>query len=179
MFDTCNKGLSYNCVYDIVDVEPSGGPVNEPVELDDVKNFCKIDTTDDDDLIEILITACRLECEEITNVGFVQREIIVTQDNRNGGAYLPLGPIGTISSVKDELDNDLTYTTSGATWKQLLTPTVDRIVLTYQAGYEVLPKDLRTCLLECIFFRYDERKVRENAYPPVYLESLKKYSRVW
>lgn len=178
MFDTCNKGLSYNCVYDIVDVEPSGG-ITEPVALEEVKNFCKIDVSEDDDLIEMLITACRLECEEITNVGFVQREVIVTQDNRNGGAYLPLGPVGTITSVKDEDDNDLDYEISGTTWKRLLTPAVDRVVLTYQAGYETLPKDLRTCLLECIFFRYDERKVRENAYPPVYLESLRKYSRVW
>ena len=177
----CNGslGLSYNQVYDITDIEPSGG-ITEPVTLAEAKNFCKIDVSEDDTLIEMMITACRLECEAITNIGFVQREIIVTQDNRNGGAYLPLGPVGTVTAVDDE-DGDpiVNYRIVGSTWKQILEPVRERIVLTYDAGYTTLPVDLKLALLECIYFRYDERKVRENPYPALYLESLAKYSRVW
>lgn len=173
-----NCGLSYNQVLDITDVEPSGG-ISEPVNVDEVKNFCKIDVSEDDDLIEMLITACRIECEELTNIGFVRRDIIVLQDNGNGNAYLPLGPIGTISSVRDTEDNDLTYEVAGTTWKQLVSPRYNRIVLTYTAGYSTLPANLKLALLECIFYRYDERKLRENAHPPVYLYLLNQVSRVW
>ena len=176
----CNgSGLSYNQVLDITDIEGSDEVITEPVTLTEVKNFCKIDVSEDDTLIEMMITACRQECEGLTNIGFVQREIIVVQDNGNGGAFLPLGPVGTITSVKDIDDNDITYQASGSTWKQILTPKIPRLYITYTAGYATLPMELKLALLECIFFRYDERKVRENSHPPVYLDQLKKYARIW
>lgn len=176
----CNAGdgLSYNQVLDITDIEPSGG-LNEPVTLTEVKNFCKIDVSDDDLLIEMMITSCRRECEALSNIGFVNREIIIVQDNGNGGCYLPLGPVGTITSVKDLDGNDITYKTSGTTWKQILWPNHRNMVITYDGGYETLPLELKLALLECIFFRYDERKVRENAHPPVYLDILKQHCRIW
>ncbi len=170
-------GLSYNQLLDFTDVEPSGG-FDEPVTLAEAKNFCKIDISEDDTLIEMLIPACRQECEALTNIGFLQREVIAEQNNGNGGCYLAFGPIGTIASVKDIDGHDLTYKAVGSTWKQILTPIHPRLVITYKAGYSVLPEPLKLALLECIFYRYDERKLRENAYPPIYLESLKKYSRV-
>lgn len=177
----CNdgSGLSYNQVLDITDVEGSDEVITEPVTLAEVKNFCKIDVTEDDNLIEMMIIACRQECEALTNIGFVQREIIVVQNNGNGGAYLPLGPVGTIGAVVDGDTTITTATFSGSTFKQILTPRSERITLTYSAGYSLLPKELKLALLECIFFRYDERKVRENAHPPVYLDQLKKHSRIW
>lgn len=171
-------GLSYNQVLDLTDVEPSGG-ITEPVDLTEVKNFCKIDVSEDDTLITMLITACRVECEQLTNIGFVNREVIVVQNNGNGGAYLPLGPNGAISTVIDDTTTITTAQFSGTTWKQILLPISDRITITYTTGYEVLPANLKLALLECIFYRYDERKVRENAHPPVYLDLLKQVSRIW
>jgi len=172
------SGLSYNQVYDVVDVETSGG-LTEPVTIDEVKNFCKIDVSEDDDLIEMLITACRIECEELTDIGFVRRQIVASLNNGNGGIYLPLGPHGDIESVTDSDENDVTYESANSYFKQILTPCSERLIVTVDAGYETLPKHLKLALLECIFYRYDERKQRENAYKPVYLDTLKQYSRVW
>jgi len=172
-------GLSYNQVYDITDIETSGEIATEPVTLEEVKNFCKIDVSEDDTLLEMMITACRQECEAITNIGFVNREVVVQQNNGNGGCYLPLGPIGDISSVKDIEGNDIEYKAVGSTWKQILWPVHERLVLVYDAGYTTLPMELKLALLECIFYRYDERKVRENAHPPIYLDQLKQHARIW
>lgn len=175
--DDCIK-LSYNQVLDITDIEPSGG-ITEPVTLAEAKNFCKIDVTDDDDLITMLLTACRVECEQLTNIGFVNRDVIVVQNNGNGGAFLPLGPNGEISEVKDGETVITTADFSGSTWKQILSPRSERLIITYNTGYSTLPANLKLALLECIFYRYDERKVRENAHPPVYLDLLKQVSRIW
>jgi len=177
--DCREGGLSYNQVFDIADVEGSDMSVTEPVTLEEVKNFCKIDVSDDDILIDLMITACRMECEELTNIGFVQRQVIVEQNNGNGGCQLPLGPVGEITNVKDTNGNDLTYQAAGTKWKQILTPIHERLVIVYTAGYGTLPAELKLALLECIFYRYDERKQRENAHPPVYLDQLKQHCRVW
>jgi hypothetical protein len=176
----CNNGLSYNQVLDLVDVEDSGAPaVTEPVTLPEVKNFCKVDVSEDDTLIEMLITACRLECEQLTNIGFVNREVVLIQNNGNGGAYLPLGPNGAVSEVIDYETVITTAKFSGTAFKQILEPWSDRLTITYNTGYTTLPQNLKLALLECIFYRYDERKVRENAHPPIYLDLLKQVSRVW
>lgn len=174
------NGLSYNQVLDLVDVEDSGAPaVTEPVTLPEVKNFCKVDVSEDDTLIEMLITACRIECEQLTNIGFVNREVVLIQNNGNGGAYLPLGPNGAVSEVIDYETVITTAKFSGTAFKQILEPWSDRLTITYNTGYTTLPQNLKLALLECIFYRYDERKVRENAHPPIYLDLLKQVARVW
>lgn len=172
------NGLSYNQVLDLIDVEPSGDHV-EPVDLTEVKNFCKIDVSEDDSLITMLITACRIECEQLTNIGFVKRDIILVQNNGNGGAYLPLGPNGAVSEVKDYETVITTAKFTGTAFKQIQEPWSDRLTITYTTGYETLPQNLKLALLECIFYRYDERKVRENAHPPIYLDLLKQVARIW
>ena len=170
--------ISYNQTYDITDVEPSGG-ITEPVTLTEAKNSCRIDVSDDDDLVEMLITACRIECEQLTNIGFVQRTIIASINNANGAGYLPLGPHGTIESVTDSDEVDVDHEATNSSFKQLLTPCSERLIVTVEAGYETLPAHLKMALLECIHYRYDERRNRESQYPPVYLDTLKQYSRVW
>ncbi|HRI24356.1 MAG TPA: head-tail connector protein [Ferruginibacter sp.] len=151
----------------------------EPVTVAEAKNFCQIDVDDDDDLVEMLITACRVECEQLTNIGFIRRTIIASINNANGSGYLPFGPHGDIESVTDSDDVDVDYEATNSSFKQLLTPCSDRLIVTVDAGYETLPSHLKMALLECIHYRYDERKSRETQYPPVYLDTIKQYSRVW
>lgn len=178
--EDCNRsGLSYNQVLDLYDVEGSDESIPPAVTPEEVKNFCKIDVSEDDTLISMMIISCMLECEQLTNIGFYNREVTLVQNNGNGGAFLPLGPNGTITSVKDIDDNDITYTASGTYWKQILSPASERLYIIYATGHETLPANLKLALLECIFYRYDERKVRENAHPPVYLDLLKQVARIW
>src|SRR5579859_7873752 len=48
-------------------------PKVEPVLLDDMKNFLRVDISDDDAMIEGMITAAREMCESFTRRSFVQK----------------------------------------------------------------------------------------------------------
>jgi hypothetical protein len=177
--DTYNTGLSYNQGYDITEVEPSGG-ITEPVDLTEAKNFCKIDVDDDDALIESLITTGRIMCEDYTNIGFVKRTVIVELNNGNGNCYLPLGPVGEIESLKDMDGNEITDPEyGGSTWKQIISPRYNRMVITYEAGYETLPENLRTALLNTIYYLYDNRAVGVDNIGPIAQMILNPLRRVW
>lgn len=173
------SGLSYNQVYDITEIEPSGG-YTEPVTLSEVKNFCKIDVDEDDALIESLIIAGRIMCEDFCNIGFVERELIVTLNNANGGLYLPLGPVpGDVTSVTDADENVLDFETGGSTWIQLLTPKYERLIVTYTGGYSTLPDNLKTALLNTIFYLYDNRATGTDNIGPIAQMILNPLRRVW
>lgn len=173
------SGLSYNQIYDITEIEPSGG-YTEPVNLTEVKNFCKIDVDEDDTLIESLITAGRIMCEDYSNIGFVERELIVTLNNGNGNIYLPLGPVpGDVTSVTDQDSNAVTFETGGSTWKQLLQPTSNRLIVTYTGGYTTLPDNLKTALLNTIFYLYDNRATGPDNIGPIAQMILNPLRRVW
>ncbi len=173
--DTLNYGPSYNPVLDVIFNDDSGSET-EPVTLAEAKNFCKIDVSEDDDLITELITAARQECEARSNIGFIQRSVTAIVNNGNGGIYLPYGPIGEVESVFN-LETEVTDPdVQGVKWKQLMTRG-ERLTVNYTGGYATLPFKLKTALLQCIFYLYDERKRRENPYPPIYLETLQPLSR--
>lgn len=172
---------SYNSVIDIVFTEGSTAPA-EPVTLEEAKDFCKIelDYTNDDDLVESLITAARQMCEKFTNIGFVNREIVVVINNGNGGSYLPYGPIVDISEVLDCEGSELTtdeYTISGVQWKRVDYPCQNKLTITYSAGYGELPKDLKTGLLNAIYYLYDNRSVGADNIGPIAKTLLNPLSR--
>ena len=184
-YDTgCDNGLSYNQLLDLTDVESSGEVLDEPVTLDEAKNFCKIDINESEEnaLIQSLITAARLMCEEYSNIGFVKRPVIAVLNNGNGGAFLPLGPIGTIVSVEDMEGNTIpeeNYKLSGSLWKQLIYPRLHNIVISYYAGHEVLPENLKTALLNAIYFLYDNRSQGTDNIGPIAMTLLNPVRRVW
>lgn len=168
-------GPSYNQVIDVVFVEESSGDELPLIPLAEVKNFCKIDVSEDDMLLnEIQLAAIQI-CEGATNVGFRQRSIQAILNNGNGGAFLPYGPIGAVDTIDTsvpELNQVL-----GIKWKQIDWPRAARVTVEYTGGYDVLPYRLKLALLQCIFYLYDERKRRDDPYPPIYLETLKPFSR--
>ena len=172
------SGLSYNQQLDISWIEPSGG-FTEPVTLEEVKLFCKIDFNDDDVLIETLITAAREMCEDYSNIGFVNREITAVINNGNGGFYLSLGPVTSDVTGSDEYDNEVEVKISGSKFKQIITPTLHRMTVEYTAGYEVLPAQLKTALLNAIFYLYDNRAQAVDNIGPIAQMILKPIRRVW
>lgn len=75
----------------------SGG---EPVGLTAVKNYIKVDFSDDDNVIESMITTARVWCEN-----YISRDIVVKQreyylPKTNGIFDLPFGPVASIDEVK-------------------------------------------------------------------------------
>jgi hypothetical protein len=173
------SGLSYNQQLDISWIEPSGG-FTEPVTLEEVKLFCKIDFNDDDELIEMLITAAREMCEDYTNIGFVNREITAVINNGNGGFYLSLGPVTSDLVVGyDKDDNEVELTVSGSKFKQVLQPRLHLMTVDYTAGHEVLPMKLKTALLNAIFYLYDNRATGADNIGPIAQMILNPLRRVW
>ena len=143
--------IQFNDIIDIV----------EPVTLEEVKTFCKIDITTDDDILVEMITSAREMCEDYSGIGFVLHNLIAVLNNSNGGIYLPYGPTGTITSIVDSNGNTLSslddYELVGGAFKSILTPKNERLTVTYTSGYTELPKRLKLALLNTIYYLYDNR----------------------
>lgn len=169
------REASLSTILDVVFSEESSGDEEPIIPLTEVKNFCKIDIDEDDDLLFEIQMAAIVQCEGLLNIGFRQRTTTALLDNRNGGIFLPYGPIGTVSLIKDEAPVDKQV--SGTKWKQILWPEENRLEVVYVGGYATLPYLLKLGLLQCIYFMYDERKRRDNPYPPIYKETLMPHSR--
>lgn len=109
-------------------------PVIEPVSLAEAKLHLRVDGTDDDGLIDALITAAREHVEEITRRALLTQTWDYTLSEWPGGDYinLPFGNLQSVTSIKWK-DSDATETT--------LTETTDYIVEKNgdQCGRVVLP----------------------------------------
>lgn len=171
--------VTYNSV---LDIEFDDSAITEPVSLEEAKNFCKIDITNDDDLITAMITAARQQCEAYTNTGFVVRDIVAIVNNENGGIYFPYGPLVEIYSVTDKngqtLILDDNYETKGVSFVRLTEPKETEIELDYSAGYETLPSVLKLALLNAIYYMYDNRAQGSDNIGPIAKSLLNPYKRV-
>ena len=171
--------VEYNSV---LDVQFQDGVITEPVTLTEAKNFCKIDISTDDDLINILITAARQMCEAYTGVGFVEHNAVVVLNNLNGDIYIPYGPMIAINSVENDsgtvLVLDLDYTLGGNEFKRLRTPQANNITIDYTTGYTTLPDVLKTAVLNQVYYLYDNRSVGTDDISPIAKTLLNLFKRV-
>lgn len=163
-------GPSMNQVIDVIFDEESSGDETLIIDRAEVKNFCKIDIDEDDVLLDEIQLAAIGICEGLTNIGFKERSITAILNNGNGGSYLPYGPVSTVTDSSGLI-------VEGVKWKQVMEPRHHRLAVQYIGGYSILPYKLKLGLLQCIYFLYDERKRRDDPYPPVYIETLKPFSR--
>lgn len=142
-------GIAYNAVLETAFSDD--GTETEPVTLQAVKDWCRIDVADDDALITELITAARLVCEHASNLSFIQRTVTATIHNGLGNFNLPYGPvIGEVTSIAN-VDGD------AVTEYVLRDPYDSDMTVVYEAGYETLPRNLRSALLAQIAFMYENR----------------------
>lgn len=171
--------VDYNSV---LDVQFQDEGITEPVTLTEAKNFCKIDISTDNDLINLLITAARQMCESYTGVGFVPHTAVAVLNNSNGDIYIPYGPMIGINSVENEqgtvLILDTNYTLGGNEFKRLKTPLQNNITIDYTTGYTTLPDALKTALLNQVYYLYDNRSVGVDDISPIAKIILNLYKRV-
>lgn len=176
---------SYREPHSIISVSFSETGTIEPVTLSEIKDYCRIQGADEDNLLYMLRTGCRRELEMYLGLSIVQKEITLEYDS----AYeweLPYGPVRMIDSVTrrtgtdtlgigeyDTLDPD-DYIVQG----NLFYPGYGRYVTVYTAGfipqsqdaayygytppvlgagYFVLPTDIKVQLLRLIAYRYEHR----------------------
>lgn len=100
-------------MYDLKDVTSS---ITEPITLTEIKEYLRVSHSNDDDLLEELITAGRLKFEDVTWKSVVPHDFILTFDNEETEFPLPSPPIDDVTSVSwwdgeewTELDNSDDY----------------------------------------------------------------------
>lgn len=142
-----NCGPAYNAVLNVTFTD---GTVTEPVTLQEAKDWCAIDVSDNDALITSLITAARIICENYANLSFIKRTVTAKIKNGLGGLVLPYGPVIGTPTAKDSDNADITDFDLDNSYS-------GNITVTYQAGYETLPQNLKTALLNQIAFLYENR----------------------
>ena len=138
---------------------PNGGDadITEPVTLQQAKDWLKVESDADDDLITDLIAAARLHCEKYANKSLVQRTITAVVCNELGGVFLPYGPHGSIVSAADAAGNDVTLTTRGDQFKQIMEPCSDYLKIVYTAGYPVCPSLYKKAIKNALMYMYQNR----------------------
>ena len=141
-----NCGPAYNAVLSASFSEEGG----EPVTLQEAKDWCRIDVTDDDTLITSLITAARIICENYANLSFIERTVTAKIKNGLGGIQLPYGPVISEVAFYDDEDVELTD-------YLLKDGDSNEVTAIYNAGYEALPENLKTAILNQIAWMYENR----------------------
>ena len=136
---------------------------SEPVTLQEAKDWGKIDQDTDDAIIYALITASRRICEKFSGIGFIERDIVAGINNSNGGFALPYGPITSGPTAVDVDGNALSLVYNLG---QIESPT-GRMVVTYSAGYSLLPEDLKTALKCQFLYLYQNRGEGTEGISPV------------
>lgn len=164
----------------------------EPVSLEEAKLYMKIDDdiTEDDDLIDSLITSARQQLEKLTGLSFIPKTITVQLKNECGGIEIPYGPVsGTIDPtlVTDRDGNEIgDFNIYGIGGFYYLPDKTCFVQLIYTAGYGYdfeLPEDLKTAIKAKVFVMYDDRKgVKDDRYNRedwLYRDLCAKHRRVW
>lgn len=155
--------LSNGPYYNAVNIEPfDDSAVTEPVALQEAKDYAKIDVgTADDAIITYLITTARQQCEDFTGISIVGRTVTTYITNRCGGVFLPYGPVKSITSITDQDGNalvaDQDYKIAGKSFPQILWPKWDNMTVVYTTGYTTLPQEIKSAILQQIFYLYENR----------------------
>lgn len=129
----------------------------EPVTLTQIKRHLKMDLdyTLEDDELSGFVKSARLWCEKYTGLSFVVKRLQVYTDKCRP-LEIPNGPVITIESVQDAEGNDIHYSRKG-----LIHPVISsgrEMYVTFVAGFEDLPEDLKTAVKMLAVTLYENRE---------------------
>jgi hypothetical protein len=166
--------MNYNAIISIEDITDESGVFEEPVSLDEMKDYLRLEgytdtdesTADDlsefdfdDLLITELITTGREKFESLTNTHLLPKTLEVVFTNGCGMIELP-GPFTTIMTLVDENGTAIestNYTLIGNKWKYLKEPCYQHMTATIEAGYPELPKSLKIDIMRLVAYMYENR----------------------
>lgn len=158
-------------------------PTAEPITLEEAKNYLKIETADDNVLINALITSARQLGEKCTRRAFITQTWQAFFDSVSAEFEIPKPPLQSVESIKvlDEEGNETTVDSSyydvdksenspgrvklksGCCW-----PThrgFASFIVEFKAGYgdaaDSVPQLLKLRILQLIGHLYDNRDSQE------------------
>ncbi len=164
-----------NLIYDIKDITTESGLPEEPVTLQEMKDYLRLEgfvdeeesTTEslsdfafDDTLINTMISAARQKIEKYCGVSVVFHTWKVLLTNNAGDIELPYGPVQTFTSLTDK--NGTAYgesviVTRGFDFLHLEEPMSDKMTAIYDAGYEDCPDEIRLGIMQQVADWYENR----------------------
>lgn len=166
------QGVSYNQILDV----QRAAVVTEPVTLNELKDWAKVDGSAEDAILTALIIAAREMCEKYSNINFVQRQVTAILNNVNGGTYLPYGPVGTITGLYDEDNNSIEYEVRGVDFKAVTSPKTTFKAI-YLGGHTSLPETLKSAVKAQALFLFENRGESDFKISPVAKALLDLYKR--
>lgn len=138
------------------------GVPTEPVTLAEAKNYCRVTTNADDDLITDLITEAREAVEKATGLCLVTKNVTIWFNNPASNFMLPYGPMDqTTFKLYDNVNNTevapTNYRLVGGEFPSLNFPIWNQLKATYTSGMVSVPKELKIAILDQINFDYENR----------------------
>lgn len=138
---------------EIISISITDGTVIEPVTLQEAKAWIRVDGTDDDLIIALLITQARMAVESYTCCSLVSKDIECIA-NVDSLFELPHGPIDGTVKINDE-DAEPSATTGTDFIK--IVGVRGKVKLNYSVGYDPIPEQLKVAVLNEIAYRYQNR----------------------
>jgi len=169
-------------------------PLIEPISLDDLKLFARIDGDTEDALLQSLITSARSFAENYLNRSLIEQTLIAKMDFWPCEAVaLPRSPLISITSVQtlDEDDTATTYSSdnyyldlysepgkiilkNGVSAPTNTDRTYGGFKITYKAGYGAaasnVPKPIRDGIKQWAMNMYENRAIAEE--PPFEVKTM-------
>lgn len=139
-------------------------PIVEPVTLAEAKNYCRVTTSADDALIELMITQAREAMEKATGLSLIPRQVEVWFNNTASNFELPFGPVTYFMQLIDEQGNYIDaadYKLIGGQFPKLQYPKYINLTASYLAG-GCCPKDLKLAILDQVSYDYENRGLDAN-----------------
>lgn len=180
---------NYNHVYQVKDITDVSGDPTEPVSVDEIKSYMRLEGlqdvdesdstpfTEDDELIERLIVAARKKLEKLYGISLITKTLRAVITNQAGDIEIPDGPVQSITSLKDSSGNAITdYTIVGYTsddedyddFIQLECSNCDKMVIEYEAGYTDVPEGLKVEIMRYVTwlftYRGDQEKISQYQF---------------
>jgi uncharacterized phiE125 gp8 family phage protein len=166
--------MTFNYIYSETDVTSESGVFEEPVSLDEMKDYLRLEgyvdsaesTSDelsdfdfDDRLLTELITTSREKVESLTGTYLLPKTIEIHFTNGCGMIGLP-GPFTELTELLDSEGTEITsdnYKLIGNQWKYLAWPCYCEMTATLEVGYPVCPKDLKKEIMRYVAYLYENR----------------------
>ena len=172
---------NYNLLVGWEETTEDSPGIAEPVSVAELKNYLRLESFEDnqastanvtfdsdDALLELYIEAARQALERYTGCSFIPKNYRITLTNLAGKVELPFGPIGDVTALYYDGDDDLSDNdiadakfTRGP-FKQLVYPCSEDMVLIYSCGYgrgdtPPLPENLKLAIMAEASYNYTNR----------------------
>lgn len=130
---------------------------DEPVTLAEAKAYCRVDAdyTGEDALISDLISSSRSAIEMWANISLIEKRIQVFSDT-DKTLCLPGSPVIVIESITDCEGNLIEY--NEAIKNKVKIDHRGGYFVTYKAGFNPVPRDLKIAVLKQIATDFDNRE---------------------